>query len=138
MPSLNDANLEAIFALFSFWFKISWNVALLIAMFRSIKYIFNHCSYENKFQLLNCKLDSLEDIGYGDLVKVWRRWLMLLIWLIGGEMIFSLAFTLLFTNMTTLFEWFNIYWLFSFTVIGGFFSFLLLPNRCRLVRVVQC
>ncbi len=138
MPILSAENMVALFELFKFWFQISWNGALLIAMFRSVKYIFNNCNHGYQFQLLTCQAIVMQEIGYGDLVKVWRRWLMLMIWLVGAQMIVALAYTLLFTNMTTVFEWFNIYWLFGFTVFSGYISFIFLPNRCKFVRLAKC
>jgi len=146
MPIFNLENIMAIFELFKFWFKISWNGALLIAMFRSIKYIFNNCNAGYELKLLTCQslakgkanVEFLQEIGYGDLVKVWRRWFMLIIWLVGAQMILALVYTLLFTDMTGVFEWFNIYWLFTFTLIAGYLSFILLSTRCKLVRLSKC
>lgn len=146
MPTLNAQNLMALFELFKFWFQISWNGALLIAMFRSIKYIFNSCNSGYELKLLTCQSlaksaqneEFLQEIGYGDLVKVWRRWFMLIIWLVGAQMILALAYTLLFTEMTGVFEWFNIYWLFTFTLIAGYLSFILLSTRCKRVRLAKC
>ena len=55
--------------------------------------------------------------------SVWRKWFMLLIWLVGSIMIFALALTHLFTSYSGLFEWFDIYWLFGFILMEGYFSF---------------
>lgn len=146
MPILNVENLMALGELFKFWLKISWNGALLIAMFRSVKYIFNSCRAGYEFKLLSCQSliknqqssAFLQEIGYGDLVKVWRRWFMLIIWLVGGQMIFALAYTLLFTEMSGVFEWFNIYWLYTFTLVAAYLSLILLDNRCERVRLTKC
>ncbi len=82
--------------------------------------------------------DIIENIGYGDLVKIWRKWFMLLIWLVGTEMILALSYSTLFTNYTGVFEWFDIYWLFGFVLVAGFFSFILLGLRCKRIKVVKC
>lgn len=139
MPPLDGEIFIALFKIFKFWFQIFWSLTLLIALFRSLKYIFNtpHAGYELK--LMACEKDEvLEDIGYGDLVKVWRKWFMLLIWLSGAIMILALACTYLFTSFSGVFEWFNIYWLFGFILVAGYFSFILLGARCKKVKVVKC
>ena len=142
MPELNAEVIKALSLVFKFWFMIIWNFTLLLVLFRSIKYIFNKCRSGYKFELLSCEKESsvevLDEIGYGDLVQVWRRWFMLLIWLTGSLMVIALAFTLLFTSYSSLFEWFSIYVLFGFVLVAGFFSFIILGSRCKRVRVSKC
>lgn len=139
MPTLNSDIINALFDLFMFWFPIVWSFTLLIALFRSLKYIFNSCISGYELKLYSCdSKDILEDIGYGDLVKVWRKWFMLLIWLIGFLMILSLAYTYVFTSFKGVFEWFNIYWLFTFILIAGYFSFIFMSARCKRVKIVKC
>ncbi|MEA3330889.1 MAG: hypothetical protein U9Q29_04265 [Campylobacterota bacterium] len=139
MPPLGGEILTALFDIFKFWFQIFWSLALLVALFRTLKYIFNtpHAGYELK--LMACgSSEVLQNIGYGDLVKVWRKWFMLLVWLSGAIMILALAFTYFFTSFDGVFEWFSIYWLFGFILIAGYFSFILLGARCKKVKVVKC
>ena len=139
MPSLGTEVNQALFSLFKFWFVISWSFTLLIALFRSLKFVFNKPHANYKLKLLACgSLDVIEEIGYGDLIKVWRKWFMLLIWLVGSVMVFALVITHLFSSYTGLFEWFNIYWLFGFVLLSGYFSFILLSVRCKKVKVVRC
>lgn len=139
MPTLNDEVFLALGDLFMFWLPITLSIALLIALFRSIKFIFNRCHNGYKFELLTCNgKEKIEYIGYGDLVKVWRRWLMIIIWLTGAQMIVALIFTNLFTSYGGVFEWFNIYWLFGFLLVSGYLSFILLGSRCKKVRVAVC
>jgi len=142
LPKLTDEVLLALGDLFYFWFGILWSLTLLIALFRSVKYIFNSCENGYSFKLLKCPKksisDSIEVVGYGDLVRVWRKWFMLLIWLVGSEMVLSLVFTYIFTNLTSLFEWFNIYVLFIFILFGGYLSFILLGARASEIRIVKC
>ncbi len=139
IPTLNSEIFVALKNVFLFWFPIFWSFTLLLALFRSLKYIFNSCIYGYELKLYSCdSKDILEDIGYGDLVKVWRKWFMLIIWLIGSLMIFSLAFTYLFSSYSGVFEWFNIYWLFSFILASGYFSFILMSVRCKRVEIQKC
>jgi len=139
MVALNSDVVKALFDLVQFWFPVVWSLTLLIALFRSLKYIFNSCSGGYEFKLLTCKENEIiETVGYGDLVKVWRRWFMLLIWLVGSIMIIALVFTNLFTSYSGIFEWFDIYYLFGFILLSGYFSFVLLGSRCRRIKVVRC
>ncbi len=138
-PSLSLEVYQALGNIVKFWFPILWSITLLLSLFRSLKYIFNTCTAGYKLELLTCSLsEKIEYIGYGDLLKVWRKWFMLIIWIVGVEMIFSLAFTYIFTNFKGVFEWFDIYWLFAFILSAGYFSFILLSNRCKRVKVVKC
>ena len=141
--SLDKHIISALLDVFKFWFFISLNLAVLLALFRSIKYIFNspHAGY--MFKLKQCVKEEnsseyIEIIGYGDLVKVWRKWFMLLIWLVGSLMVLSLIITYLFSSYESLFDWFNIYILYLFILLSGYFSFFILANRCKSVKIVKC
>ena len=138
-PSIDVQVFNALRDVLEFWFPIVWSLTLLLALFRSLKYIFNVCINGYKFQLLTCKGDEvIEIIGYGDLVKVWRRWFMLNIWLVGAFMIVAVILTSLFSSYSGVFEWFDIYWLSAFILVSGYFSFILLGARCRKVKVSKC
>jgi len=80
MPSLNGKIYVALFSVFKFWFAISWSFTLLIALFRSLKFIFNipHANYQLKLMACGDSDEFIEVVGYGDLVRVWRKWFMLL------------------------------------------------------------
>ena len=142
MQELTSEVLTALVQIFFFWFAIIWSFTLLVALFRSLKYIFNSCCSSYKLTLLTCPSEGesevIETIGYGDLVKVFRRWLMLIIWLVGAQMILAVAFTKLFSSDIAIFEWFNIYVLYLFVLVAGYFSFILLGTRCKRVKVVKC
>lgn len=139
LPELNMEITGALVDIFIFWFPLFFSFTILIALFRGLKYIFNSCIDGFELQLLTCDGNEvIENIGYGDLVKVWRKWLMLLIWLVGSIMILALIYTNLFTSYSTLFEWFNIYWLYGFILIGGYFSFIIMSSRCKKVKIVMC
>lgn len=137
--SLTPEILQALGEIFLFWFPLVWSITLLIALFRSLKYIFNNCNNGYELKLLECnKQDVIEVIGYGDLVKVWRRWFMLLIWLSGVQMLIALGITYVFGTYDSVFDWFNIYILFVFILISGYISFILLSGRCKKVKVLKC
>lgn len=140
--SLDSVLYRALFEIFTFWFALLWSLSLLLALFRSIKFVFNSCYDGYKLELLVChkksKKEVIRYIGYGDLVKVWRKWLLLMIWLVGSEMIIALLFTKLLGSFTSTFEWFNIYILYLFILVAGYFSFIILSSRCKSVRVSKC
>ncbi|MDA3907772.1 MAG: hypothetical protein PF437_01660 [Sulfurimonas sp.] len=139
MATLSGEVINALMDIFVFWFPVVWSFTLLLALFRGLKYIFNVCISGYKLNLYSCDgKELLEQVGYGDLVKVWRKWFMLIIWLVGSLMILSLVFTYMFTSYSGVFEWFNIYWLFAFLLISGYFSFMLMTTRCKRVKVVRC
>ncbi|SFV56771.1 hypothetical protein MNB_SM-6-1097 [hydrothermal vent metagenome] len=145
MPSLNAEVQAALLELFSFWFFLSLNIAVLVALFRSVKYLFNrsYAGYMLRFKRCLHKEDEhsreyIDPVGYGDLVKVWRKWFMLLIWIVGSFMILALIITYLFTPYKALFDWFNVYVLYAFILAGGYLSFLFLPARCKSMRIVKC
>jgi len=142
MPTHSSEIWTALVQVFIFWFVVLWNFTLLVALFRSLKYVFNSCHSGHKLQLLSCmkegKSEVIDSIGYGDLLKVWRKWFMLIIWLVGTQMIFALIFTKLFSSYNGIFEWFNIYVLYAFVLVAGYFSFILLGSRCKNVKIVKC
>ncbi|WP_373036650.1 hypothetical protein [Sulfurimonas sp.] len=139
MPTFGSEVVKALVDVFIFWFPIFWSFTLLLALFRSLKYIFNTCISGYELKLYTCDLKELIDnIGYGDLVKVWRKWFMLIIWLVGSLMVLSLAYTYIFTSYNGVFEWFDIYWLFGFILISGYFSFIMMSARCKRVKVAKC
>lgn len=138
-PTLNDDVYLALFDIVKFWFPLTWSISLLIVLFRSLKHVFNISISGYMLQLLDCSTkEVIETVGYGDLVKVWRKWFMLIIWLIGSQMLIAICITYIFSIATSVFEWFNIYYLFVFLLIAGYFSFVLLGGRCKKVKVVKC
>ena len=139
MPSFSSEVYGALFEVFKFWFPITWSLAIIVALFRGLKYIFNSCIDGFELKLLSCSYENtIEVIGYGDLVKVWRKWLMLNIWIISSFMILALIYTNLFTSYGGVFEWFDIYWLYGFILGSGYFSFIILSSKCKKIKVVKC
>ncbi len=139
MPPLEKDILDALVKIFWFWFSLSWSMALLLSLFRSLKYLFDHCMEGYKLQLLTCdKQEEISPVGYGDLVRVWRRWLMLLIWSSAVLILFSTLVMRFVFGFEELFSWLNIYVLYGIILIGGYASLILLTARCKKIRIVQC
>ena len=141
-PTLSEEVVQALLDILKFWFAPLWGITLLYALFRGIKYIFNNCKKGYKLELLSCpeegRVASIKVVGYGDLVKVWRKWLMLIIWLVGAQMILAMAFNYLLSSSSFSLSWFNIYVLYAFVLLSGYFSFMILSVRCKRVRLVKC
>ena len=136
---LSSEVIEALVEVFLFWFPLVWSVSLLVTLFRSLKYIFNKCIDGYELKLLECnKSDVIEVVGYGDLVKVWRRWFILMIWLSGVQMIVVFGIVYIFDIYDSLFDWFSIYTLYLFILLSGYVSFILLGGRCKKVKVKKC
>lgn len=139
MSALDRDVSKALLEVFSFWFALFLNATLLLALFRGMKYLFNTCIYGYKLILLSCDTkEEIKVIGYGDLLRVWRKWFMLMIWLVGSFMIISLVFTYLFSSYGGVFEWFNIYWLYLFILASGYLSFIFMSARCKSVKLSRC
>ncbi|MBN2782533.1 MAG: hypothetical protein JXQ66_04775 [Campylobacterales bacterium] len=139
--SLNfDENiLDALFDIFLFWFAFSSNFTILIALFINLKYIFNRCENNYMFKLLECNSkEFIEVIGYGDLVKVFRKWFMHLIWIVSSFVILSLFVANIFFDYQNLFDWFSIYYLYGFMSLAGYLSFIVMGSRCKKIKIIRC
>jgi len=142
MPAFDIEIYEALFDIFSFWFLVLLNFTIPIALFINAKYLFNHCINGVCLKLLACEKDTqtqtIEIIGYGDLVKVWRKWLLLIVWNTAILMLLSVVYSYLFTSYDSIFDWFSVYLLYFFILASGFFSIILLASRCKSVRITSC
>ena len=132
--------LLALEQIFLFWFAVLFNLTLLFALFRSAKYLFNRCYNGYMFAMMVCPKEQtyLEAVGYGDIVKFWRKWLMVLVWIVASFVLLSWVVSLLFIGYGEFFNYFNVWWLYGYILIGGYFSFLLIGLRCKSVKVKRC
>lgn len=142
MPKLESEIYRALYTIFSFWFLLLLNLTIPLALFINAKYLFNRCINGVSLKLLSCAKDEkrevIETIGYGDLVKVWRKWLFLIVWNSAVLMLLSVAYSYLFTSNDSIFDWFNVYILYFFILISGYSSIVLLTSRCKSVRISKC
>jgi hypothetical protein len=136
--TLNSEVNIALWNIFKFWFPITWSFSILLSLFRSLKYIFNKCYKGYKLELFSCDKESIAIIGYGDLIKVWRKWFMLIIWIIVAQMIMAISLTYLKSYNESIFGWFDIYILYIFILIAGYFSFIILSSKCKQIKVLRC
>jgi hypothetical protein len=138
-PHVDTTVYEALEDIFLFWVAIVWNVSLLLALFRSLKYIFNFCKNGYMYRLLDCKTQEyIDPVGYGDLVPIWRRWFLSLIWISAAEIVIATAIMRVFFGYTSVFAWMGTFELLIFVLIAGYFSFVLLGSKAQKVKVVRC
>lgn len=137
--SFSQDVIQALGEIFRVTFFVSLNLTLLLALFIRLKFLFNRCFGGYKLQLMACNLsDTIEVIGYGDMVRVWRKWFMLMVWLVGSCMVVALGISTLLLSYESLFDWFSLYWLYGFIALSGYVSFMILSARCKKVRIVAC
>lgn len=128
MPSLQSDTLKALYKIFTFWFALLYNGALLVLLLREIGHIFGVCHNGYMFEMGSC-VDAKN--------KLRRRWLMLLIWLVAVQ-ILLLAFVNFLVQGSLSFWWYSIYVLYGAIAVGGYLSFILLSLRCKQIKVVRC
>ena len=137
--SLSTEVIDALLEIFRFAFPIIWSITILVALFRSLKFLFNRCIAGYELKLLSCDAKAyIEPIGYGDLLKVWRRWLFVIIWISATQMLLATAILYFIDSNLVISDWFNIYLLYGFVMISGYFSFIVLAGRCKSIKVLQC
>jgi len=139
MPTLESETLNALGAIWMFWFSILWSGTLLLSIFLSMKRFFNKCYDGYKLQLLTCKdFEVIDIVLLGDIVKVWRKWLMVLIWAIATEILFVSVVRYFLGLGLEFWVWFNMGWLYLFILLAALSSLPLMAVRCKRVRLRTC
>lgn len=142
MPPLSGEIYRALFEIFRFWFLLLLNIAIPLALFINVKYLFNSSYGGICLRLLSSikdgEVEVIDTIGYGDLVQVWRRWLFYIV--LGSSLLVLLSalFTYLFTQYDSLFDWFSVYTLYLFVTLSGLFSIVLLTKSFKALRLERC
>ncbi len=138
-PALEEEVVGALWSIFAFWFKIVWAFAFLLVLFRSIKWVFERCYAGYRLRLRECATQRIiEEIGYGDLVRVWRRWFVTLVWIITLLSVIISALMHFLAGVDSFFAWFDIWVLYLLSMTGGYISFWLLGAFCKRVKVERC
>lgn len=140
LPPLTDEVWQALWQIFLFWLTILLNLSILFALFRSAKYLFNRCHAGYKFVMMACQKEQkiIEAVGYGDIVKFWRKWLLMLVWIVASMTLFSWVVSLAFIKFGSFFEYFSVWWLYGFILLAGYPSFVLIGSRCKQMRIKRC
>jgi hypothetical protein len=91
------------------------------------------------YRLFECKSqDYIDPIGYGDLVPIWRRWFLSLIWISAAQIVVATVVMRLVFGYETVFAWMGSVELLGFVFVAGLFSFMLLGTKEKKVKVVRC
>ena len=140
MPPLKTEILKALFEIFGFWFLIFINLAIPLAIFFNTKYLFNNCINAISLRIKSCQEEGkyLEDISYGDLRKVWRKWLFLIVWMSSVFVLLSFVLFYLFASEGSFFEWLRVYYIYGYILLSGAFALPLLGVRCKSVSLRKC
>ena len=140
LPSLSAEVWQALWQIFLFWFTILLNLSVLFALFRSAKYLFNRCHAGYKFVMTACPKEQsiIEVVGYGDIVKFWRKWLLLLVWIVASITLLIWVVSFAFIESGSFFAYFSVWWLYGFILIAGYPSFVLIGSRCKQMRIKRC
>jgi hypothetical protein len=141
MPNLSTTTLSALGDIWMFWFGIIWSGTLLLSIFLSIKRFFNKCFDGYKLQLLTCAVKNEEVIDIvllGDIVKVWRKWFMVLIWGVATQILLVSVVRYLLGLGMDFWEWFSVGYLYLFILFAALSSLPLMVARCKRIRLSKC
>lgn len=142
LPALESEILTALFKIFTFWFLLLLNLTILIALFINTKYLFNNCINRLCLRLQGCKKEDegvfLQSMSAWDLVKVWRKLLLLIVWISAIFVLLSFFIFYFLSSEGSFFEWLSVYHLYGYILISGFFAFTLLGSRCKDVSLRLC
>lgn len=138
-PGLNGEIAAALYDIWRFWFGVMWSAALPVALLVVIKYLFNRCFSHYRLLLFSC--DGSEQIvraGTGECVKIWRKWLFVIVWAVAAEVLLVAAAATLLGFDAHPSAWFDIYLLYLFVLIAGGVTLPLMASRCKRVKVAPC
>ncbi len=137
-PSLEPEVVSALQEITLFWFGLTWSITLLIALFLVVRRLFYRCIDHRQLTLPECSgSGSIKKADLGDIIKLWRKWLMAIIWATAAQAIIIIVLRYLF-GMADLLSWFSVYWLYLFVLIAGLITLPLMQARCKLVKVAAC
>lgn len=137
---LDAVVIDALYAVFIFWFLLLLNFVLPIALFVSVKKLFNRCVNGFSLKLYACtkQEEYIEPIGFGDLIKVWRKWLLLIVWGSGAFTLLSFVVNFFLSGFTASFTFFSVYYLYGCIALSSFFAIPFLVRYCTLVGLRKC
>ncbi len=137
--ALNKDVIDALVSLFSFWFWVIWSATFVASLFFAFKSFFNHCYAGYVLKVIDCNSHvALEHIGYSDLIQIWRKWLMLLIWITAFFIIVLSILLYALFEIQTLFSWLNLTIMIVLAICSAFFALFFLRFRTQKIRVERC
>ncbi len=136
--ALTSEVISALESIGYFWFAILWSITLPLSTFFGMKQLFKYCYDGRKLQLFSCTKEPIDDVYYEDIVKVWRKWLFLIIWGVAAQLVVIVTLQYVLGEGTDLMQWFNIYYLYVLVMTSSLGTLFILVNRCKLVELEQC
>jgi hypothetical protein len=135
--ALTSEVLSALEAIGYFWFAILWSITLPLSTFFGMKQLFKWCYGGKKLQLFTCKKEPIDSIGYEDVIKVWRKWLFLMIWGVAAQLVLITGVEYIVVG-GELMQWFSVYYLYALVMSASLVTLFVLVNRCQLVKLKRC
>lgn len=137
-PQLDTSVYGALEAIARVAFVPLWCAALLWAHLMVTRRLFSCCLGGKRLILLTCKGDErIYPVGLGDVLPIWRRFLMLIVWTVALEAV-------LVVGIAALFGGFSITTHLSAPMLGVMSAFgalaalLVMLRRCKRIRITQC
>ena len=135
--SLNSDTISALGNIFNFYFAFTWSFSFVLGLLLSVKKLFVRCFDGERFELLSCDAKQIiEKISLFEQSKLFRKWMIAIIWSVAAQMVFISVLSYLFFNGS--FSWFNHYSLYVMVLISGAVVLPLLSSRCKMIRLKSC
>ncbi|MBN2896974.1 MAG: hypothetical protein JXK05_13905 [Campylobacterales bacterium] len=137
-PALDADVYGALEAIARVVFVPLWCAALLWAHLMVTRRLFACCLGGRRLILLTCKGDErIYPVGLGDVLPVWRRFLMLIVWIVAVEVLLLVGVTSLWGGMSAT-ALLRPSVLGAMSALGAFAALLVLLGRCKCILVTQC
>ena len=137
--SLDSEVLGALLDIGAFWFAVTWSLALPLALLLVVKRLFYRCIDHWKLILLSCDgKEQISDVGVADTLKLWRKWLFVIIWAVAVQTLLVAGVAYLLGLSEGLMGWFGVGWLYLFVLGAGAMTLPLMAVRCNMVKVLRC
>lgn len=138
-PEPDSEITAALYDIGVFWFGILWSAALPVTLLAVTKRLFNRCFYGFRMVLYSCDgSEQLDEVRLEDCLKLWRKWLFVIIWAVAAQVLVAAAAVSLLGSGGALLSWFNIYWLYLFVLLAGGITLRAMASRCKRVKVAPC
>ena len=139
MPALDEEVLTALADIACFGFPVVWCISFLAAFFLSVPRLFGRCIDHFRMTLLSCDGETpIENPGSADTLRVWRKWLFVIVWAVAAEVVIAALLYYPFSTEEGVMAWFSLPWLYLFVLLAALATLPLMGARCPLVRVQRC
>lgn len=106
-----------------------------MALLSALRVIFYYCTSGFMLGILAC---GKEELSLLKQLALWRRWLFVMIWIVGLFGVMGAVFLKLFIDDSSFFEHFTLLNLYGALIIAGYFSFILMAAKCKKIELRRC